>query len=284
MSPQTFRTSRTLSDEAVELASHRVLERTTDTMIRRLTFLLGATSVLLTLAGYFGLSALKSNITRAVEAEVSATIDKETRELSERVRTDLTDVEVSSRAMRRAADEAQSQAASASASLSKIQEMSARYAKLNEEFDGLNKRLTAASNQALQDISNLRRAQLDAAAGRPSIVSWEYNIKKNATSVIQGANFGEAAGKISIRVAYRQPLTIDMTYLPPLKFTGWIPVDSASIAKWSNTMIVLKFSDEFLARYKAEVDKLQVGNTEGAKPELANYRIETASGLSNEIS
>jgi len=283
MPSQAFRTSRTLSDEAVELASYRVEEKVRDTMVRRLTFALSVSSVLLTLAGYFGFSALKSNITRQVENDVSATIDKETKQVSERVRNDLTDVEVSSRAMKKAAADAQNQADLASASVSRIQEMSARYTKLNEEFDSVNKRLTAASNQALQDINNLRRAQLDAAAGRPSVVSWEFNPKKGATSVIQGANFGESTGKISVRVAYRQPLTIDMTYLPPLNFTGWIAVDGASIAKWSNTMIVLKFSDEFLARYKMEIEKLHVGNAADAKPEIANYRIDATSGLSNEI-
>lgn len=285
MSPLQIRTSRTLSDEAVDLAAYRISEKVTERLIRRATFWLSVITALLALTAFLGLSTFKSSITRAVEDNVNATIERETKQLSDRVRNDLVDIEVSSLQVKKDSSAAQAQLDSASASLSKIQGISARYNELSEKFDGVNRRLTSASNEALQDIENLRRAQLDAAAGRPSIVSWEFNPRKGTTSIIQGTNFGDTFGNISVRVAYRHSLTADTTYLPPLAFTAWISIDRQSISKWSNTMIALKFSEAFIAKYGAAIANLGVGNpdAENAPPEVSNYRIETTSGSFNEI-
>jgi hypothetical protein len=76
--------------------------------------------------------------------------------------------------------------------------------------------------------------------------------------------------------------------LPPLKYTGWIPVDAQSVQAWTNTRITVRFSDAFKQQFRQEVIKLNLGpdvpgNSAPPLPEVYNYRIQTKSGAVNEI-
>ena len=283
--PPSTPLARTLSQEAVDLATYRIAENVSEKFNKRATFWFAVIGLASALGVWLGIDAVKVSVTRDVEDKVTSNIEKDIKPLTDRARSDLVDNEVLVGTIKKQSLDAQAKLETVNQAAAKLDALSANSAKLVKDFNRLNDRLTVATEQTNRAISGLRAAQLDLSAGRPSIVSWDlFKPTNGATSTIQGTNFGNEPGTISIRVAYRHELTADMTYLPPLAYTDWIPVDALSIAKWSNTMINLKFSEAFLNKFRASLAKLKLGeDSPNTPPEIVNYRIQTKAGKVNEI-
>jgi uncharacterized protein YoxC len=281
--PPPIPPARTLSDEAVDLATYRIVERVSDRFNKRATFWFTVIGIVSALVVFVGLDAIKASVTRTVEDVVKTDVEKEIAPLTDRERKELVDNEIATAMIKKQNADAQVKLDTVNQALAKMDELSVSTAKLNKDLKTLNERLTAATEQTNRAINGLRTAQQNLAAGRPSIFSWSFALKQGG--IIEGANFGDTAGSLSIRVAYRHELTIDMTYLPPLAYTDWIPIDAHSITKWSNTRITLQFSDAFQERYRTEVAKLKLGvdSPGNLPPEVSNYRIQTKTGAFNEV-
>ena len=198
----------------------------------------------------------------------------------------MVDNDISIAEIKRQSDQAQEKLDTVDAAVAKMDALSASMAKMNKELQSLNERLVKATEQTNQAIATLRSTQQNLIAGRPSIFSYGFDFNKQF--FIEGTNFGNEPGTLSIRVAYRHELTVDMTVLPPLKTTDWIPIDPQSVQAWTNTRITVRFSDAFKQRYRQEVIKLNLGPDVPGKnpppsPEVFNYQIQTKSGAVNEI-
>jgi hypothetical protein len=275
--------ARTLSDEAVDLATYRVIEKVSDRFNKRATFWITVFGIFAAVVVFVGLDSIKVSVTKSVEDDVKAGVDKELAPLTDRARNEMVDNDISIEKIKKQYDEAQAKLDKVDEGLAKMDKLSANTAKLTSDLKMLNDRLTAATEQTNNAISRLQTAQEKLEAGRPSIFSTTFALNKGG--IIEGTNFGDAAGTISIRVAYRQELNVGMTYLPPLSYTDWIPIDAASIKSWSNTRITLQFSTMFQEKYKLEVTKLKLGvdSPANAQPEVYNYRILSKTGAFNEV-
>ena len=277
---------RPLSDEVIELARYRVVEAATEHFRKRVTFWLPVIGVIATLLTFVGINSIKTSVSKSVQDDVKANLDRELAQLTDRARKEMVDNDISIAEMKRQSDQAQSKLDTVDAAVAKMDALSASTAKMNKEIQALNDRLVKATEQTNQAIAILRSTQQNLIAGRPSIFSFGFALDKQF--FIEGTNFGNAPGMLSIRVAYRHELTVDMTVLPPLKYTDWIPVDTQSVRAWTNTRISVRFSDAFKQKYRQEVIKLNLGpdvpgNNAPPPPEVYNYRIQTKSGAVNEI-
>jgi hypothetical protein len=230
--PQPATPARTLSDEAVDLATYRITDRVSERINKRLTFWLTVAGVVAGLVGFVGLSAFKTSVVHSMTDNVN----KEVQPITDRARTEMVNNDISIAMIKKQNDEAQ-------AKLDKVDEAVAKMDKLSADIKTLNNRLTAATEQTNNAINALRTAQEKLEAGRPSVFSTTFSLDKGG--IIEGTNFGEGPGTVSIRVAFRHELTVSMAFFPPLGYTGWIPIDAQSITNWSNTRITLHFSDAF---------------------------------------
>jgi len=250
------------------------------------TFWLAGIGVVAGLLTFVGISSIKTSVSKSVQDDVKANLDRELAPLTDRARKEMVDNDISIAEIKKQSDQAQGKLDTVDAAVAKMDALSANTAKINKEIQTLNERLVKATEQTNQAIATLRSTQQNLIAGRPSIFSFDFGLNKRF--IIEGTNFGNERGTLSIRVAFRHELTVDMTALPPLKYTGWIPVDAQSVRAWTNTRITVHFSDAFKQLYRQEVIKLNLGpdvtgNNAPPPPEVYNYRIQTKSGAVNEI-
>jgi hypothetical protein len=277
---------RPLSDEVIELARYRVVEAATEHFGKRVTFWLAVIGVVAGLLTFVGISSIKTSVSKSVQDDVKANLDRELAPLTDRARKEMVDNDISIAEIKKQSDQAQAKLDTVDAAVAKMDALSASTAKMNKEIQALNDRLVKATEQTNQAIATLRSTQQNLIAGRPSIFSFDFGLNKQF--IIEGTNFGNEPGTLSIRVAYRHELTVDMTVLPPLKYTDWIRIDAQSVQAWTNTRITVRFSDAFKQQYRQEVIKLNLGpdvpgNNSPPPPEVYNYRIQTKSGAVNEI-
>ena len=266
----------------MDLATYRVVEQVSDRFNKKATWWLSIMSVFAGLLAFVGIAALKTSVSKSVEDDVKASIEKELAPLTDRARKEMVDNAISIEKIKKQYDEAQAKLDKVDAALAKVDDVSANTVKFNQELKTLNDRLTAATEKTSQAIAGLRTAQANLAAGRPSIFSFSFDLNKGG--IVEGASFGDGPGSISLRVAYRQELNVGMTYLPPLSYTDWMAIDGASIKSWGNTRITLRFSDAFKEKYRTELAKLRLGqdNPANAAPEVFNDRILSKTGAFNE--
>jgi hypothetical protein len=278
---------RPLSAEVIELARYRVVEAATEHFVKRVTFWLTVFGVIAGLLTFVGISSIKTSVSKSVQDDIKANLDRELAPLTDRARKEMVDNDISIAEIKKQSDQAQAKLDTVDAAVAKMDALSASTAKVNKEIQALNDRLVRATEQTNQAIATLRSTQQNLIAGRPSIFSFDFGLNKQF--IIEGTNFGTEPGTLSIRVAYRHELTVDMTALPPpLKYTDWIPVDAQSVQAWTNTRITVRFSDAFKQKYRQEFIKLNLGpdmpgNNAPPPPEVYDYRIQTKSGAINEI-
>lgn len=277
---------RPLSDEVIELARYRVVESVTEHFGKRVTFWLAVIGIGAGLLTFVGISSLKTSVSKSVQDDVKANLDRELAPLTDRARKEMVDNDISIAGIKKQSDQAQAKLDTIDAAVAKMDALSANTAKINKEIQALNDRLVKATEQTNQAIATLRSTQKNLIAGRPSIFSFDFGLDKQF--IIEGTNFGNEPGTLSMRVAYRHELTVDMTVLPPLRYTDWIAVDAQSVQAWTNTRITVRFSDTFKQKYRQEVIKLNLGpdvpgNSAPPPPEVYNYRIQTKSGAVNEL-
>jgi len=277
---------RPLSDEAIELARYRVVEAATEHFRKRVTFWLPAIGVVAGLLTFVGIGSLKTSVSKSVQDDVKANLDRELAPLTDRARKEMVDNDISIVEIKKQSDQAQAKLNALDTAIAKVDALSANTAKINKEIQTLNDRLVKATEQTNQAIATLRSTQQNLIAGRPSIFSFDFELSKQF--IIEGTNFGNELGTLSIRVAYRHGLTVDVSVLPPLKYTDWIPVDAQSIQAWTNTRITVRLSDAFKQRYRQEVIKLNLGpevpgSNSPPPPEIYDYLIQSKSGAVNEL-
>jgi len=278
--------TRTLSQEALDLAEYRVLERVQEKLIGRAKFALALFAAGLTLLGFIGGSALMTSISDSVEKELSAKLDKDAALLNERLRKTLADLNVSAGEIQKVAGDARTKLDSASADIKELSVLSANYSKLNGDVDKLSVKIAKAastSNEALKDTKDLRSATLNAAAGRPSILgkafSWRFESAER--NDITGSNFGEHPGKVSLRLVGDLDRDRSTVRKVPEGHSEWLPIDAKSITLWSNTKITFSFSKEFFSKVAAAEKQFEEAH-KGQSYHDFDYRVETASGLSSD--
>lgn len=229
--------SRTLSDEVLDIAEYKIVERVEAKLLKRAWLLLAIFGAGI---GLVGVPALISHISDAVKGQITTNLEKSSQALDERLRKSLVDQQLAAAEIERAASQAHARLRNSSEEIDQLAKVPLRYAELAGRIDSLQVRvnelvtrteqqLAAAkvpNESAVRSITLLQLAAFDPNSTRPKVLGSNFG---SQGGTVVGVNFGSSKGRL---VQFIYPTT--QGAIVPTK--SWV-ISPSSITVWTDKRI-----------------------------------------------